>query len=195
MSMVGDSKTANGSGTLTFGAINAFSGATALQDFLAGTVDSSTVLVGDPSIHAEQPRYAVFAQDDWRLTPKLTLNLGFRTEIVPPITEPQGKIGGFDPTAPEGLVQQGIQVSTLWRTRYNVGNFAPRVGFAYDLTGARVLPWSGLASAWPATLTILTALFPPSRVPQLTPYQPVGISLRQNGTLLSTPGKHCGWQP
>jgi hypothetical protein len=129
----GSSKLANGSGTLTFGSINAFSGATSLEDFATGTVGSSTVLVGNPLITASWPRYALFVQDDWRLKSKLTVNLGLRYEIVPPFHEKNNQVGGFEATSPEGLVQTGNQIPALWATKYN--QFAPRVGFAYDLTG------------------------------------------------------------
>ena len=79
--------------------------------------------------------YAGFAQDDWRIKPKLMLNLGLRYEYAQPIKEINGLYGNFDPNSQFGIVQQGDPGvgSTLWKP--NRKNFSPRVGFAYDVTG------------------------------------------------------------
>ena len=51
-----------------------------LESFLEGNVKSSgtlsSILVGDPLRHYSDQQYAAFFQDDWRLTPRLTLNWG-----------------------------------------------------------------------------------------------------------------------
>jgi hypothetical protein len=81
-----------------------------------------------------------FAQDSWRVTPSLTLNLGLRWEVSTPWYDTQGKIETIVPglqstqfpTAPKGWVVPGDPgvPSTLAPTRYN--NFGPRVGIAYS---------------------------------------------------------------
>src|SRR4029077_9068131 len=76
---------------------------------------------------------AVYVQDDWRLTPKLMVNLGLRYSYVSPIKEDHNLFGSFDPTL--GMVQQGQ--SPLGDTLYKPDrkDWSPRLGFAYDVTG------------------------------------------------------------
>ncbi|HEV2798923.1 MAG TPA: TonB-dependent receptor [Pyrinomonadaceae bacterium] len=68
--------------------------------------------------------YAVFLQDDWRVTPKLTLNLGVRydrqTLAAPPLRNEQF------------FAETGLDTSFQPKDE---NNFAPRAGFAYDLRG------------------------------------------------------------
>ena len=84
--------------------------------------------------------YAWFFQDDYKVTGRLTLNIGVRYQIEVPRTEKHHLQGSFVDqviTLPTGAQQQGyIQLdglggagNTLWPTRYN--NIEPRFGFAY----------------------------------------------------------------
>ena len=119
-------------GLLKFGSISAFSGASPLEDFLAGQVGSSMVLVGNSLVNIDTKRYATFAQDDWRITPRLTLNLGLRWEIVPPFSADPNQLGSFSPT--QGMEQVGVQIKSLYGTDWK--QFGPRVGVAWDVTGS-----------------------------------------------------------
>ena len=122
-------------GRLTFGQVAAFSGASPLEDFLTGTVGTSAVLVGSNPVpgfsNISYNRYALFAQDDWRLTPKLTVNLGLRWEMTPPPEPGPNQFGTFDPN--QGMVQVGKQISSLYPTPWK--QFEPRLGLAYDISG------------------------------------------------------------
>jgi Carboxypeptidase regulatory-like domain len=81
-----------------------------------------------------------FAQDTWKVTPNLTLNLGLRWEVSMPWYDTQGRIQTFNPgqqstvfpLAPQGIVFPGDQgiPKTLAPTRYD--NFGPRLGLAYS---------------------------------------------------------------
>ena len=81
-----------------------------------------------------------YAQDTWKATPNLTLNLGLRWEVSMPWYDTQGKIQTWVkgqqsvvfPGAPTGLVFPGDPgiPKTLAPTRYD--NFGPRLGFAYS---------------------------------------------------------------
>ena len=86
---------------------------------------------------------SLFFEDDWKITRRLTVNLGLRWEPYLPLTERHNHLEAFRPgqqstvypTAPLGLVFPGDTgipagvVSSSW------GKFAPRIGFAYDPFG------------------------------------------------------------
>ena len=81
---------------------------------------------------------SIFAQDDWRVNRKLTLNLGLRWDLYNPYYEIDDKLANFDP-ATGGLVipgQSGAPRSTVDTDHNNLG---PRVGFAYQLNERTVL--------------------------------------------------------
>jgi hypothetical protein len=120
-------------GRFDFRGSKTFSGSTNLEDFLAGNPARSAHYVGSGSRTLTWRSYAGFVQDDWRIVPKLMLNLGLRYEYRTPMKEINGLFGNFDPAL--GLVQQGQSSvgNTLWKPDHK--NFSPRVGFAWDVTG------------------------------------------------------------
>jgi hypothetical protein len=75
---------------------------------------------------------AAFGQDDWRVSKKLTLNLGLRYEYLTNPAEIAGKQANFDLATGRLVVASGggdAQVKT------DRNNFGPRAGFAYDIFG------------------------------------------------------------
>lgn len=105
-----------------------FSKATALEDFLVGAPATETIAAGTNVRNVSTDQIAAFVQDDWRIKPRLTLNLGIREEIVTPPTSSTDNLGNFDPTSPTGIVA----VTQPFKNHYN---FEPRFGLAWDVTG------------------------------------------------------------
>jgi hypothetical protein len=92
-----------------------------------------------------QKYFAVYAQNDWRPTAKLTLNLGLRWELQPGPTERFNRMSGWDFAAQNAFGTRGAirfpgvdgYSRNLWDTTYD--NFGPRVGAAYQLNDRTVL--------------------------------------------------------
>jgi len=105
-----------------------------LTSFFQGVTSGGKLLVGNPSRKDTWTSNAAFVQDDWRISPRLTLNIGLRYSYFSPLRETNNNWANFDPTSPTGLVQQGQPgFPTLWHP--NRGDFSPRFGFAYDVSG------------------------------------------------------------
>jgi Carboxypeptidase regulatory-like domain/TonB dependent receptor-like, beta-barrel len=103
-----------------------------LENFMSGTTTSNgQIFIGDPRRQVSGKAMSAFFQDDWRLTSKLILNLGLRYEYTTPITEGHNQFANFDPA--RGLLQLGVNTDRMWTPDKN--NFAPRLGFAYDISG------------------------------------------------------------
>ena len=75
---------------------------------------------------------ALFAQDDWKVTKRLTLNLGLRYEVFTDPTEMYGRQANFDLSNGQLILAKDGKDSL---TKTDRNNFGPRVGFAYDLDG------------------------------------------------------------
>jgi len=121
----------NARGSITFLGGVATATSTELEDFFAGLPFKSSVEVGNPTLNLHNWEYAFFVQDDWRLTRNLTINGGLRYEYRSVVGEDHNLLGNFDPNA--GMVQVGHQISSLYKPDHK--NFAPRLGFAWDLYG------------------------------------------------------------
>ena len=112
--------------------------------FILGAVRSA-----NRSIYTTEPGYraglyAFFAQDDFKATPKLTLNLGLRWELPMPQREVLNRESGFDPSAPNpgadnipgALVFLGSCQTCIHRNSFQdwyFKEFGPRIGVAYQI--------------------------------------------------------------
>lgn len=107
---------------------------TNLSNFLQGipSVFDFAVPGGlDPVRGYRQRLFAFFAQDDIRLRPNLTVNLGLRYEFVTVPTEVNGKISNL-----RNVTDPTITVGDPWYKNPSLKNFAPRVGLAWDPFGS-----------------------------------------------------------
>ena len=78
---------------------------TALENFFAGLPGRGNQLIGNPLLQTVSKWYGGFFQDDWRIKPRLMLNLGLRYNYATPLHEDNNQLGSFNPKL--GLVQQG----------------------------------------------------------------------------------------
>lgn len=99
-------------------------------DFLLGDPQNTERTSGSGQAYLRQSDYAAYAQDDWRATPKLTLNFGLRWEYAAPYTEARNNLLNLDystlPNQP-----QLKRVSSAVNPDYQ--NFSPRIGLAWQL--------------------------------------------------------------
>jgi len=102
-------------------------------DFLLDYAQSYGVSLQTGDVGTRQYRFATFAQDDFKVTPKLTLNYGLRWEYDQPLYEVHNKISNINTTT--GALQlagQNGNSRSLYKPTYN--DFGPRLGFAYIVT-------------------------------------------------------------
>ena len=111
-------------------------------DFLLGYVSSSQLT----NVHFVDQRLWMlsgFAQDDWKLTRKLTLNLGLRYDFATPALEGKNQMANFDPAANGGtgglVFASDGSLEQRALVQINKRNFAPRIGLAYALNPKTVI--------------------------------------------------------
>jgi hypothetical protein len=114
-----------------------------IASFLLGYVDNANAQA-NVATYARTKYFGVFAQDSWRVTPRLTTNYGIRWEMQTPIVDAEGHMTTMDPTLanagagnqPGALIFAGTGTG---RTGSNTfihtwkGGWGPRIGVAYDL--------------------------------------------------------------
>jgi hypothetical protein len=136
-------------GSLGFTGGDFATGSTAFQDFLTGTPSSVALKSSISRLDFRAHDYIGFVQDDYRITQRLTLNLGLRYDNLGNPYEVKNEITNFDPSllsasafqiGGPGLQsafvtagQNGVSRTTMLKTNY--GSYSPRVSFADDVLG------------------------------------------------------------
>ena len=145
-----DSSTASQNGIVNF---------KTLETFLEGTPNSGSIITGNNTDEWREQWHAAFAQDTWRITPRVTLTPGIRWEYIGAPHSIINKMGNFDPNQPGGAIQIGPglagssscglsstpsvapvspQQNVACRdqvTRAQKTDFNPRLGVAWDIFG------------------------------------------------------------
>ena len=82
-------------GAFTFSS-GTFSG-NAFADFLLGLPAKTYVAQSGPDVRAHTIQTGLYAQDEWRIAPRLTLSFGLRWQALPPFVSPLNNLTAFDP--------------------------------------------------------------------------------------------------
>lgn len=126
-----------------------------VASFLLGYSSRKVRNMFDADTYTEKrPEYSLYVQDDFRLSNRLTLNLGLRWDVYVPWVEVDDRQSNFDEStgtfvvaSPDAVIA-GVKVGRYLQT-YSKRDFAPRLGFAYDLSGdGRLVLRGGYGMFW-----------------------------------------------
>jgi hypothetical protein len=106
-----------------------------LSDLLNGIVDGGGISSGDTLRHTIENNHSVYIQDEFRMTPRFTVNYGLRWDYFGVVHEKNNLFYEMTPANGGTEVQIGSPggPSGLYNPDYH--GFAPRIGVAYDVTG------------------------------------------------------------
>jgi hypothetical protein len=107
--------------------------ANAAPIFESISADVSTGGPGNAARYYRDSDDALFVQDDWHVSPSLTVNLGLRWEYFAPVTEARGDLNNvfLFATGPNALANSAVRhVNQLWNSNWK--DFMPKLGFAYS---------------------------------------------------------------
>jgi hypothetical protein len=129
---------AGGSFTFNNDGASTNTAAGSIANLLLGNVYTASVASFE-TIHSIADSYAGFIQDDWKLNPRLTLNLGLRYDVDSPRWTNPNRQNAFNPTeinpvsnAPGAVVFSGLNGASKYANQWDLNNFGPRIGFAWS---------------------------------------------------------------
>jgi Carboxypeptidase regulatory-like domain len=118
---------------------------TLIDQLLTGRLDRASRSFGDTSRHLGQPSMGLFFQDEWKVTPRVTVSYGLRWDLNGALGDADKNGSNFFPCAapeptvcaptgfPNGLVQLQQGFSRLYNL--DLKDFGPRAGLAWDIFG------------------------------------------------------------
>ena len=131
----------------------------ALASALLGLPQTAVRTLGPNRLDGRQQNYAAFVQDDFRVTPTLTINMGLRYEVSPPLHDNYGEMASIDLSTappPQAIFNAGLQgiysplLFVCGKGGYpsgcaytNWNNFSPRMGIAWSINSKTVLRVGG----------------------------------------------------
>ena len=121
-------------GQWLLGKVNQMPAANELADYLLGYYSSTNATAGSEVGYFHQHNIMPYFQDDWRFTPKLTLNLGIRYDYYSSPMEQFGHAGYLNPSSGK------FTEAPFLPRKYD---FSPRVGFAYSINNKTTLHAGG----------------------------------------------------
>jgi hypothetical protein len=118
---------------------------TLIDQLLTGRLDEASRSFGDTSRHLYQPSMGLFFQDEWKVTPRVTVSYGLRWDLNGALGDADKNASNFFPCAPpeptvcapSGFPNGLVQVQQGFSRLYNLDfkDFGPRAGLAWDIFG------------------------------------------------------------
>ncbi|WP_213804690.1 TonB-dependent receptor [Granulicella sp. dw_53] len=108
-----------------------FAYVTALSQIYSNSMSGIVAQKYSAAMRPVYQNYSAFAQDEWKVTPRLNLSMGLRWDVNPAPHDDAGNDPYGVTTANPATAQVAAKGTKLWQTRY--GNVAPRLGLAYQV--------------------------------------------------------------
>ena len=134
-------------------AASATAGNSIASELLGMGTTGNVLIQGWKNVASQSYYLAPYFQDDWRVSRKLTLNLGVRYDLDTPRTERYNRMNWFDPNVPSPLAKQvpgfpnlrggvlfvGVDGNPRSQYHWDSNNIGPRLGMAYQVTVKTVI--------------------------------------------------------
>jgi hypothetical protein len=105
---------------------------TVIDQLLLGRLDEAFRSFGDTARTLKQPSVGLYAQDEWKLTPRVTVSYGLRWDLNGALGESNNLGSNFSPS--QGLVRLSASIPRLYDL--DKKDFGPRAGLAWDVFGS-----------------------------------------------------------
>ncbi len=103
-----------------------------LADFIFGARNTFQ-LVNPGIVNHRQQSWFTYLQDDFKVTSKITLNLGLRYELTTPFYERDNQLSNWDPATNTIILAKAGSIFDRARVNLDTNNIAPRLGLAWNL--------------------------------------------------------------